>query len=308
MYIMHILCQTYTLICIPCWFSEYSNDRLGTSDHYSMEKSYTSTHKSPYDTEDIRVSSTLKKPIDQYYVTEKSTDHKFRSSLDKYQSAQNSVESDLKFRRSLDREESQFRRSTGREESGFKLRSMDHAESRIRSALEKADANLRNVEKDESSKYNFDSNLRDMTKDDMKYNRYDDKFSGYSKSLDERSYERKSYENERKSYENEKVRSELYRTMPDGGVSDKESYQSKDRYERSKTPERLSYNTLNLDSERLRYDKEKHVPSVERDLKLSTDSYESSSTRRSKSFREKSKGSYPSIYKCDTQSHILLDK
>ncbi|KAK3096624.1 hypothetical protein FSP39_001816 [Pinctada imbricata] len=257
---------------------DYAGDRLSATDRYQVEKSYTSPLKGSYEKEvEVRASSTLKKPAD-YYLTDKSADHQFRSSLDRYKSMR-STESDVKFKQSADREDVRLKHTLTRDDSGFKLRSMDNAESRIRSALEKADANLRSVDKD---RYSYDSNLRDNVKDESKY-RYDDKLSSYSRTLDsprlERNYDRKVNESERS-------RSELYRSMPDGGASDKESQSSRERYDRSKSSERRIFGTLDMDSERLRYDKERRAPSTERDYMTADPAFEWS---RNKGIKEKSK-------------------
>ncbi|XP_048768039.2 microtubule-associated protein futsch-like isoform X5 [Ostrea edulis] len=153
-----------------------------------------------------------------------------------------------KYRPPADRN-SDIKDSDTKEDSYFG-RSIQKAETRLRSSLERADANFRKIADGEDSKPRFD------------------RFSRLSSSLD-RHTDRRKYENEDMS------RSESYRMGPDGGIEDREplsatlprhgvSRQTETEYnqltrERSRTPDLASYNTVAIDTEWHKYDRERRL-------------------------------------------------
>ena len=148
-----------------------------------------------------------------------------------------------KYRPSMDRS-SDIKDSANKEESLFS-RSIQKAETRLRSSLERADANFRKIADGEDAKPRFD------------------RFSRLSNSLD-RQKDRRKYD-----LEDTPRSSEVYRSGPDGGMGDRESMSATlPRYnasrqtesefrERSRTPDAAAYNTYALDTEWHRYDRER---------------------------------------------------
>nr|XP_022292463.1 uncharacterized protein LOC111103465 isoform X8 [Crassostrea virginica] len=148
-----------------------------------------------------------------------------------------------KYRPSMDRS-SDIKDSANKEESLFS-RSIQKAETRLRSSLERADANFRKIADGEDAKPRFD------------------RFSRLSNSLD-RQKDRRKYE-----LEDTPRSSEVYRSGPDGGMGDREpmsatlprynaSRQTESEFrERSRTPDAAAYNTYALDTEWHRYDRER---------------------------------------------------
>lgn len=143
-------------------------------------------------------------------------------------------------------------------------RSIQKAETRLRSSIQRADANFRKITDGEDAKPRFD------------------RFSRMSNSLD-RQTDRRKYDLE------DTPRSEGYRSGPDGGIGDREpmsatlprysaSRQMESEYrERSRTPDPASYNTYAIETEWHRYDRERRrrndIPASKSCTELSKPSY-----------------------------------
>jgi hypothetical protein len=194
--------------------------------------------------EDARLLSSIHRQTDN--SIHRQTDNSVHRQTDKYSRTEGDTRG--QYRSPTDRN-SDIKDSDTKEDSYFG-RSIQKAETRLRSSLERADANFRKIADGEDSKPRFD------------------RFSRLSSSLD-RHPNRRKYEVEDMS------RSESYRMGPDGSIGDREPLsstlprhgaprQTDTEYnqltrERSKTPDVASYNTVAIETEWHKYDRERRL-------------------------------------------------